>query len=153
MTTGKKSIADKLRERGFPQIPEDQYQENISHFVSTVCSCEDETMITDLKSKTVEEIITLLRQHALPDPHDEREVLHAPLLAEAASRLEEAQQKIISHQAKSRRIGKWMSAALDDQTVCEEMKVDINFFMLDDFAALVAHDAELTAKAKAEALG
>ena len=54
MTTGKKSIADKLRERGFPQIPEDQYQENISHFVATGCSCEDEPMTTDRKICTKE---------------------------------------------------------------------------------------------------
>lgn len=33
-------------------------------------------------------LVRRLRQHALPDPHDEREVLHAPLLMEAADELE-----------------------------------------------------------------
>ena len=33
-------------------------------------------------------LVRRLRQHALPDPHDEREVLHAPLLTEAADALE-----------------------------------------------------------------
>ena len=33
------------------------------------------------------DIIERLRQHALPDPHDEREVLHAPLLREAAEEI------------------------------------------------------------------
>jgi hypothetical protein len=34
------------------------------------------------------ELVKRLRQHALPDPHDEREVLHAPLLTEAADEIE-----------------------------------------------------------------
>ena len=34
------------------------------------------------------DIVRRLRQHALPDPHDEREVLHAPLLSEAADEIE-----------------------------------------------------------------
>ena len=33
------------------------------------------------------DIIERLRQHALPDPHDEREVLLAPLLREAAEEI------------------------------------------------------------------
>lgn len=33
-------------------------------------------------------LVERLRKHALPDPHDEREVMHAPLLREAASALE-----------------------------------------------------------------
>lgn len=34
------------------------------------------------------DIVRRLRQHALPDPHDDREVLHAPLLREAADEIE-----------------------------------------------------------------
>lgn len=34
------------------------------------------------------DIIERLRKHALPDPHDEREVLHAPMLREAADEIE-----------------------------------------------------------------
>ena len=34
------------------------------------------------------DLIERLRQHALPDPHDEREVLHAPLLRDAADEIE-----------------------------------------------------------------
>lgn len=34
------------------------------------------------------DIVERLRKHALPDPHDEREVLHAPLLREAAEEIE-----------------------------------------------------------------
>jgi hypothetical protein len=34
-------------------------------------------------------LVRRLHQHALPDPHDEREVLHAPLLTEAADRIEQ----------------------------------------------------------------
>lgn len=40
-----------------------------------------------------------LRSHALPDPNDEREVLHAPLLREAANeidRLREALQTVVT---------------------------------------------------------
>lgn len=33
------------------------------------------------------DIVERLRNHALPDPHDEREVLHAPLLKEAANEI------------------------------------------------------------------
>lgn len=35
------------------------------------------------------DIIERLRKHALPDPHDEREVMHAPLLREAAKEIEQ----------------------------------------------------------------
>lgn len=34
------------------------------------------------------DIVKQLRNHALPDPHDEREVMHAPLLKEAADEIE-----------------------------------------------------------------
>jgi hypothetical protein len=34
------------------------------------------------------DIVRRLRRHALPDPHDEREVLHAPLLREAADEID-----------------------------------------------------------------
>lgn len=34
------------------------------------------------------DIVQRLRNHALPDPHDEREVLHAPLLSEAADTID-----------------------------------------------------------------
>jgi hypothetical protein len=34
------------------------------------------------------DIVRRLRLHTLPDPHDEREVLHAPLLREAADEIE-----------------------------------------------------------------
>lgn len=34
------------------------------------------------------DLIQRLNRHALPDPHDEREVLHAPLLREAAAEIE-----------------------------------------------------------------
>jgi len=39
-------------------------------------------------------LITRLRQHALSDPHDEREVLHAPLLREAADRIEQLERDL-----------------------------------------------------------
>ena len=34
------------------------------------------------------DIVVRLRQYAFPDPHDEREVLHAPILREAADEIE-----------------------------------------------------------------
>ena len=34
------------------------------------------------------DIVEKLRNHAMPDPNDEREVLHAPLLKEAADEIE-----------------------------------------------------------------
>jgi hypothetical protein len=34
------------------------------------------------------DIVERLRKHALPDPHDEREVLHAPMLKEAANEID-----------------------------------------------------------------
>lgn len=34
------------------------------------------------------DLVDRLRAHALPDPHDEREVMHAPLLREAADEIE-----------------------------------------------------------------
>ena len=40
------------------------------------------------RANGVERRVRRLRQHALPDPHDEREVLHAPLLSEAADEIE-----------------------------------------------------------------
>lgn len=39
-------------------------------------------------------IVERLRQHALPDPHDEREVMHAPLLKEAADLIEQQAERI-----------------------------------------------------------
>lgn len=39
-------------------------------------------------------IVERLRQHALPDPHDEREVMHAPLLKEAADLIERQAERI-----------------------------------------------------------
>lgn len=44
-------------------------------------------------------LIERLRQHALPDPHDEREVLHAPLLKEAADLLESQAARIAELEA------------------------------------------------------
>lgn len=35
------------------------------------------------------DLVKRLRNHALPDPYDEREVMHAPLLREAADALEQ----------------------------------------------------------------
>ena len=40
-------------------------------------------------------LVRKLRQHALPDPYDEREVMHAPLLTKAADRIE-AQDRLIA---------------------------------------------------------
>lgn len=34
-------------------------------------------------------LVRTLRNHAMPDPHDEREVLHAPLLRFAADTIEQ----------------------------------------------------------------
>jgi len=45
------------------------------------------------------DIVDRLRQHALPDPHDEREVLHAPLLSEAADIIEAQRQQLAECQA------------------------------------------------------
>lgn len=52
------------------------------------------------------DIIERLRKHALPDPHDEREVLHAPMLREAADEIERLREalKIASAAAESRRL-------------------------------------------------
>jgi hypothetical protein len=48
------------------------------------------------KNKKIEmiDIIKRIRQHTLPDPHDERGVLHAPLLREAADTIESLCQKL-----------------------------------------------------------
>ena len=40
------------------------------------------------------DIVDRLRQHALPDPHDEREVLHAPLLSEAADEIKSLRRQL-----------------------------------------------------------
>ena len=37
------------------------------------------------------DLVKRLRNHALPDPYDEREVMHAPLLREAADLIESLQ--------------------------------------------------------------
>lgn len=42
----------------------------------------------------MKDLIARLRNHALPDPYDEREVMHAPLLREAADALEAQQAEI-----------------------------------------------------------
>lgn len=42
----------------------------------------------------MENLVRRLQQHALPDPHDEREVLHAPLLREAADRIRELEAEL-----------------------------------------------------------
>ena len=97
----------------------------------------------DLKSMTVEKLIGECRWYP---PECENAAI------ELARRLEEAQQKIVAQEAKDNYVGRWLSAALDDPSVCEEMKADIGLWMASDYAALAAHDAELTAKAKAEAL-
>lgn len=44
-------------------------------------------------------IIERLRKHALPDPHDEREVMHAPLLREAADLIEQQAARIVELEA------------------------------------------------------
>jgi hypothetical protein len=43
------------------------------------------------------DIVQKLRNHALPDPHDEREVLHAPLLTEAANEIERLRALVQKH--------------------------------------------------------
>ena len=40
------------------------------------------------------DLINRLRNHALPDPNDEREVLHAPLLKESADEIESLRQQL-----------------------------------------------------------
>lgn len=44
-------------------------------------------------------IVERLRKHALPDPHDEREVMHAPLLREAADLIEQQAARIVELEA------------------------------------------------------
>ena len=44
-------------------------------------------------------IVERLRQHALPDPQDEREVMHAPLLREAADLIEQQAARIAELEA------------------------------------------------------
>ncbi len=44
------------------------------------------------KKTRLTDIVTRLRNHSLPDPHDEREVLHDPLLREAAEEIERLRQ-------------------------------------------------------------
>lgn len=51
-----------------------------------------EAMYERMHGGTTMDIIERLRQHALPDPHDEREVLHAPLLREAAEEIRRLRQ-------------------------------------------------------------
>jgi len=43
------------------------------------------------------DLVRRLRQHALPDPHDEREVMHAPLLTEAADEIEKLRDEVNYH--------------------------------------------------------
>ena len=130
-------------------------------------------MTTDLKSMAVEECVSFLQQLASEEKMfadntptgviaDVEKTMRykrafkyetwANSIKELARRLEEAQQKIVAQEAKDNYVGRWLSAALDDPSVCEEMKADIGLWMASDYAALTTHDAELTAKAKAEAL-
>ena len=51
-------------------------------------SKETETLKPADVAGRLDGLVRRLRQHALPDPHDEREVLHAPLLTEAADAIE-----------------------------------------------------------------
>ena len=43
------------------------------------------------KTNQPDDLVRRLRQHALPDPHDEREVLYGPLFTEAADAIERLQ--------------------------------------------------------------
>jgi len=45
------------------------------------------------------DLVEKLRKHALPDPHDEREVLHAPLLRNSANRIERLEKEVSRLQA------------------------------------------------------
>jgi septal ring factor EnvC (AmiA/AmiB activator) len=58
-----------------------------------------------LKEKKMSDIVDRLRQHALPDPHDEREVLHAPLLSEAADEIESLSQQLAFESHKCSKCG------------------------------------------------
>jgi hypothetical protein len=51
--------------------------------------------VAELEASAVNSLVMRLRQHALPDPYDEREVLHAPLLIEAADKIEKLQRNLL----------------------------------------------------------
>ena len=109
---------------------------------------------TDLKSKTpMQRLCDLYRDVEYLSNNNISEVRAiSTAYLDVARRLEESQKKIVAQEAKDNYVGRWLSAALDDPSVCEEMKADIRLWMASDAVALTAHDAELTAKAKAEAL-
>ena len=52
-----------------------------------------------MNSRCAVNIETMLRKHALPDPHDEREVMHAPLLKDAADEIESLRQQLARAEA------------------------------------------------------
>ena len=103
-------------------------------------------MTTDLERMTVEDLRAELSIHS--GPFIPERTIKA--FDELARRLEDAQQKIAAQEAKNNYVGRWLSAALNDPAVCEEMKDDIRLWMASDYVTLAAHDAELTAKANAE---
>ena len=90
----------------------------------------------DMKSMTVEELAAFYA--GTNSLFNKQEAFY-----ELARRLEEAQQKIVAQEAKDNYVGRWLSAALDDPSVCEEMKADIGLWMASDATALAAHDAEV----------
>ena len=101
-------------------------------------------MTTDLKSMTVEELC--------------EKALYTRLAAyEIARRLEEAQQKIVAQEAamqsaKDELYLNIKDCGFADSVPWNQVRAAKNK-LSDDLSALAAHDAELTAKAKAEALG
>ena len=74
---------------------------------------------TDLKSMTVEKLIDGIKDCMGSWGHTR----------ELARRLEESQKKIVAQEAKDNYVGRWLSAALNDPSVCEEMKADIGLWM------------------------
>ena len=62
-------------------------------------------------------IVKRLRQHALPDPHDEREVMHAPLLKEAADLIEQQAERIKELEAEKQEPVAWLNKKISYMSV------------------------------------
>ena len=118
-------------------------------------------MTTDMKSMTVEELRHLVLSGAVNIVDAYYEILR---------RLEEAQQKIVAQEADVRNILNRIPASVNGEMIIDHYDIEGEFIGSEsvdtlavlgsvvgaleamDFSALTAHDAELTANAKAEAL-
>jgi len=87
-----------------------------------------------------ESLVKRLRQHALPDIHDEREVLHAPLLIEAADRITKLESRLADAEDSVEAIhGLWMQCSGNleaKEKECERLRKSLNV------AVTVFHDID-----------